>query len=283
VGKYADLKLAARPFLTDLPAGLERAAGDVGLFVGCGANYVYPEAAAAAVGLLKAAGVRPFVPPEQVCCGLPAWSAGDAASAAELAGRNLAAFEGLERVVVLCASCAHRLRGIEGLSKVVMLSELLAERPPEGGRQPGRRLKVAYHAPCHVRFEGGAGAARGLLASVPGVELLPVEDACCGSGGLFSLSHPRLSAAIGRERLRGLLAGGPDLIATDCSGCLIQLRAGLAELGRKVPVVHVAQVGGGKNPERHISSRKTKIERFWLCFGKMVCSGAAGEQEIGSL
>jgi glycolate oxidase iron-sulfur subunit len=240
VGKYAaHLRLAARPFLAEkLPQGGGLPA--IGLFVGCGANYLWPEAARASLNLLEAAGVRVVVPPAQVCCGLPAAGAGDAASAAELARRNAAAFEGLSAIVALCASCAYRLRQVPGLPEVRLLPELLTSLTL---RPDGRRLRVAYHAPCHVRFETpGQGPLTRLLAALPQVELLPVEEACCGSGGLFGLSHPELSRRILRERLRGLLALRPEVIATDCSGCLIQLKAGLAELGQSIPVVHPAQV-----------------------------------------
>jgi glycolate oxidase iron-sulfur subunit len=244
LGKYAgSIPLAARPYLSGPhPEGLT--SGAVGLFVGCGANYLYPAAARAAVRLLEAQGLRVVAPAAQLCCGLPAYSAGDAASAQALAERNLAAFEGCETIVALCASCAYRLRGYGGLPEVRLLPELLAPAPPRAGR---RRLRLAYHAPCHARFEGaGTGPALKLLGSLPHVELLPAEEGCCGSGGLFALSHPELSAAILRERLRGLLALRPEAIATDCSGCLIQLRSGLAELGQDIPVVHIAQVVAGR-------------------------------------
>jgi len=244
VGRYAaSLRLAARPFLSQaLPQGPRP--GAVGLFVGCGANYLYPEAARAALGLLEAAGIAVVVPAGQICCGLPAASAGDAASAEELAGRNLAAFQGLEGVVVLCASCAWRLRAIEGLPRVYSLAELL---PQALASAPAKLLRVAYHAPCHVRFDGpGQRPLLRLLSELPGVEMLPVEEACCGSGGLFSLSQPELSQAILRERLRGLLALRPDVVATDCTGCLIQLAAGLQAAGRSIPVVHPAQLLAGQ-------------------------------------
>ncbi len=243
VGKYAAAsRLAARPYLSGpLPAAT--AGSSVGLFVGCGANYLYPEAARAAVSLLEAQGVRLVVPPGQLCCGLPAYSAGDAAAAEELAQKNLAAFRGLDAVVALCASCAHRLRGYQGLPEVKLLPELLSAT---GGAAAGQRLRVAYHAPCHTRFEGaGKGPVLRLLSGLPRVELLAAEDGCCGSGGLFGLSHPKLSRLILHERLRSLLELRPQVIATDCSGCLIQLRSGLAELRRRLPVVHPAQLLAG--------------------------------------
>jgi len=244
VGKYAAaLKLAAKPFLSgDLPAA-EPSAGAVGLFVGCGANYVWPEAARAALGLLERAGVSVVVPAAQVCCGLPAAGAGDSASAAELAHRNREAFAGLSGIVALCASCAHHLRRIPGLPPVRLLAEAL---PTAAVTPGGDRLRVAYHAPCHARFSpAGTKPLLGLLAALPNVELLEVEDACCGFGGLFSLTHPELSLSILSQRLRGLLALHPDAVVTDCSGCLVQLTAGLREMGRDVPVVHPAQLLAG--------------------------------------
>lgn len=239
VGKYArHLRLATRPYLSARPP---QGQGRTGLFVGCGANYLWPEAAADTARLLEAAGVAVSAPAAQVCCGLPAASAGDAASAGELARRNVAAFEGFESVVCLCASCAYRLRALPGMPPVRLFSEVLEAAPAPPPRR--RRLRVAYHAPCHARFEGaGPGALLARLAALPGVELLAAEEGCCGSGGLFGLTHPKLSQAILRRRLASLLALRPEAIVTDCTGCRMQLAAGLAQLERAVPVLHPAQV-----------------------------------------
>jgi glycolate oxidase iron-sulfur subunit len=249
LGKYASgssLRLASRPFLSEKGSGrgqegVEQKAGSVGLFVGCGANYLYPEAARAAEKLLAGAGVRVVAPSLQVCCGMPASSAGDEASMMELARRNAEALAGLSAVVTPCASCAHQLRtyaslGID-LPPVHLLTEFLAANPPVV-RAASKTRRVAYHAPCHLRFaRSGLAETHALLEAAPGIELVPVEPGCCGFGGLFALAHPNLAAEIGAERVRVLLRERPDIIATDCSGCIIHLRQALARLKAKVPVV----------------------------------------------
>ncbi|MFH0809318.1 MAG: (Fe-S)-binding protein [Pseudomonadota bacterium] len=244
LNKYSGLPpLASRPFL---PAGMypAPAPGAVGLFVGCGANYFYPDAARAALGLLEAAGVLVVVPPDQGCCGLPAHGAGDDASSAELAKRNTAAFAGLSSVVVLCASCAHRLRGYQGLPEVKLLPELLEAAPLP--QSEGEKLRVAYHAPCHARFHRpGKEAMTRWLSRLAHIEYVPTPDACCGSGGLFGLSHPELARSILHTRLAGLLASHPEVIVTDCSGCLLRLRRGLREMRCPVPVLHPAELPAG--------------------------------------
>ena len=67
-----------------------------------------------------------------------------------------------------------------------------------------------------------------------------------GFGGLFALAHPDLAQEILDERLRVLLRDRPEVIATDCSGCLVHLRQGLGRLRSKVPVVSSGQLLAGK-------------------------------------
>jgi len=88
---------------------------------------------------------------------------------------------------------------------------------------------------------------RRLLRSVPGVELVEIEDAgmCCGSAGTYNLLQPRAARELGERKARAILAARPDLIATANPGCALQLAASLRRLGRgDLPIVHPVELLG---------------------------------------
>ena len=98
----------------------------IGLFTGCAGNYVYTDYNEAILDLLALLGATVVVPPEQVCCGLPAFAGGAQETAKELALKNLEIFEkcGLDFIVTGCASCSSHLTN----EYVQILTEAGAEK-----------------------------------------------------------------------------------------------------------------------------------------------------------
>ena len=82
----------------------------VGLFVTCLVDLVRPSVGFAAVRLLEAAGCEVIVPPEQTCCGQPAYNSGATPHAAALARQTISSFDGVDYVVAPSGSCAGMLR-----------------------------------------------------------------------------------------------------------------------------------------------------------------------------
>lgn len=229
------------------------------VFPGCMTNLVYVEAGLAAVKSLAAAGWRVEVAAEAGCCGLPAAAAGAARLAQE---RVEAARDALKRAVdragegaaigFVCASCHHRLA--DELPKIwpdhpplLDLAAAVDDRLPELKSRP---QKVTYHDPCHSLDDPSAPArARDLLRTLPGVEFIESNAApsCCGFGGLFSVSHPDISEAIGRRKGDDLAASGADIVATSCPACLLRLTALADKAGLKA--VHLAQLVAERLPD----------------------------------
>jgi len=241
----------------------------IGLFVGCGVNYLFPGVAWALVGILKRLGATLVVPESQVCCGLPAYVSGNTETAQKLAKKNIEAFEslGVDTILSVCASCGSQLKTLPSLfpddsasrdaasaiakkhtdamtflvDHVGIQEYLKSLRPAE----PEERttLRVAYHDPCHLRIgQGITEAPRKLLEALPGVELLETPHAgqCCGHGGDFNLSHFSLSMDILNRRVADFDKVQPDKIVTGCTGCLLQLTEGVSRsgLGGRVEVCH---------------------------------------------
>ena len=234
----------------------------VALFGGCLVDFVYPEQGVALMQLLKKQRVQVEYPMGQTCCGLPANMMGEKEVAREVAIQNLAALDpaDFDYILTLCASCGSHIKenypkllaGEPGTSaKMQQLAAKLIDFSSFFTRvlkvKPemfqGAKKKVAYHSPCHLcRGLGVVEEPRELLATA-GLEYVPArdEDTCCGMGGSFSMEFPELSAEVLKKKLDAVEETGADLLVTDCPGCVLQLRGGMAKRGGKVKVKHLAE------------------------------------------
>jgi len=120
------------------------------------------------------------------------------------------------------------------------ISEFLDEvglRPPTAET----RAIVCYDDPCHlVHGQGVAAAPRRLLAQIPGVTLREHANptSCCGAAGIYNLTHVAMSQAVLARKLDALASADPDIIVSGNPGCLMQLRAGVAQRGLRARVLH---------------------------------------------
>jgi glycolate oxidase iron-sulfur subunit len=252
----------AQPFFLDrkdIPTRSDQLpALNIGYFVGCTTNYLYPEIGEASLKLISPLG-KVILPAGQTCCGLPAFGLGDTKTARDLARKNVLAFSEvpLDAVVVACSSCASHIKleyprlladdaalmpEVQNfVQKVEELSQFLISQgiPSSLGRSHHPQT-VAFHDPCHAKrglkiFK----EPRKLLSSVSGLTLVELEGhRCCGHGGLFSLSHPELSQKILDHPLTALDQSGADVITTSCMACLMQFKAGVQRTKKKVEVKH---------------------------------------------
>ena len=248
------------------------------LYVGCLVNVFYPGIGRAALTVLGRGRAAVLIPKGQQCCGLPLLAAGDCEGARKLARRNLDCFdsEDVDAVINLCASCgetllhtyprlladdpayAEKARRLAGRVKdiTVFLADDLGwpdDLPAAGGTGRGipaagektQKVAVTYHDPCHLRLGQGVTAQpRRLLAALPGAVYREMADAdtCCGFGGLVSLEHYPLTAAISLEKAKKIEASGASVVATACPGCLLHLNDGLARAGVRAAVKHVVEL-----------------------------------------
>lgn len=230
----------------------------IAYFTGCLAEHLEPGIARATLTLTRrATGAPPAVPAAQVCCGQAAFTCGDFDLARRLARRNIAAFAGHELpILTSCAACyAHLLTYPELLREEPVWHEravAFAGRLREFATffhgkldsETTATTTVFYHDPCHLRH--------GLAITVPPRQLLrgagftlaelPGGPRCCGQGGLFHLAHPDLSARVRDQLLTAFRPLAADLVTTTCSGCLLQWRQGLARIGSRSRVRHLAEV-----------------------------------------
>lgn len=232
------------------------------LFITCLIDSFFPHIAEAIVRVLNRTGVRVEFPPDQTCCGQPAFNAGLRSQARPLAEHILKVFEKTTGdIIIPSGSCAAMLRyGYLELFKDDPLwlarAQTLAGRVYEfteylvdvrgisdlGSRWSG---KLTYHPSCHLlRLLGVDRQPRLLLASVRKAEIieLPEREDCCGFGGVFSLEHPELSAEFLKRKIANLeRTTSPTLVVCD-TGCLIHIQGGLHRGKKDHRVVHIAEV-----------------------------------------
>jgi len=259
--------LATDPF-SDLHSGWVRAEKEtmrVGLFVGCVSNYLFPQISRSALDLFLRHGVSVYTPESQRCCGLLAFGSGDEETPLSLARKNIEAFaeEGLEKIIAPCASCASmlkldypllfdesdpfRARALAFSSKVADASQFLAPilGQRSAGNGAGKVMRITYHDPCHLRRKLGIfREPRDLLKALPGLEYVEMSEAnrCCGQGGSFNIVNYDLSLKILGRKIQAIEETGADIVASACSGCLLQLMDGLHQQGLKKEVRHLVEM-----------------------------------------
>ncbi|MFN8557138.1 MAG: (Fe-S)-binding protein [Dehalococcoidia bacterium] len=85
---------------------------------------------------------------------------------------------------------------------------------------------------------------RRLLRAVPGLTLCEMQESalCCGSAGIYNLTHGDTAARLLNRKLDHAAATGAETIVTANPGCLLQLQAGVRERGLPMRVCHIADV-----------------------------------------
>jgi len=245
------------------PAGTAKAR--VGFFTSCVMEVMFPRVNHEAVRLLVLAGCRVEVPAAQTCCGALHAHTGMRNEARALARRNVAAFGAhLDYIVTDSAGCGATLRDAGHLlhddpgadvaasfaARTRDLAEVLAtvglpDPPPVATPDATGPLRVAYHDPCHLAHgQGVRREPRELLRRMPGIELveLPNSDWCCGSAGVYNLTHPEMAQAQLDRKLDAIAKVSPDVVVASNPGCLLHMERGARARGMESRMAHIAEV-----------------------------------------
>jgi L-lactate dehydrogenase complex protein LldE len=234
----------------------------VQLLVTCLIDSLFPDVGFAAVAVLERAGIAVEVPPDQTCCGQPAFNSGSWDDARAMARHAIDVLgESDLPVVVPSGSCADMV--------IHQAPMLLADDPAYGARAQalaartheltqflvdvlgvtdvGARSngKVTYHPACHgLRGLGLDRQPRALLDGVGGIERCPLNEAetCCGFGGLFAMKMSDISGSLLARKIANIEASGAEtVVATDVS-CLLHIAGGLRRQGSSIRVRHLAEL-----------------------------------------
>ena len=230
----------------------------VGMLGGCVMSVLFSEINEATLRVLRKNGCDVAIPRSQVCCGALNVHNGETAAAKKMARQNIDAFLALEldAVIVNAAGCGaamkeygHLLRDdpayaekAQAFSRSVKdASEFLVEIGPVA---PLKRIDmtVTYQDPCHLAHGQKIRAQpRELLKAIPGIEFTEMNgaDRCCGSAGIYNLTHPEMSQELLQEKMRSIAESGATAVVAPNPGCMLQLRYGAKRYGPPVQVFHL--------------------------------------------
>ncbi|HLX40974.1 MAG TPA: heterodisulfide reductase-related iron-sulfur binding cluster, partial [Ktedonobacteraceae bacterium] len=244
-------------------------------FAGCMIDRLFPEMGEAAINVMKACGVQVTFPQKQNCCGLIALNSGDRADCVVMARQTITALEQAlkeshaDYIVGATTSCVVTLtqdyirlfedlqqqgwlQRARALSEKVMDFASIVDRVLQANgamlpvrKSAGEDVIVTYHDSCQsINCLGLRSEARHIIQDVLGLELreMPQSDVCCGFGGSTSLEHGDVSELIMNNKLNNAESTGATVLVSDNPGCLMHLSGGVDASGRKIRVMHLAQL-----------------------------------------
>lgn len=236
----------------------------VGFFVGCGADFVYPEAGLSLIKVLNALGVEVVFPKGQNCCGIPALYSGDTETGLDLARQSVAAFseEELDYVLCVCPTCtmavkrdfSERLKDDkEWADKAKALSEITMDASAFiqsiAGNIEELQLdgagSVTYHDSCHLKRGSDVWQEPRALLNASGFEVKEMKnsDRCCGFGGTYSfLSHPQISKQITLDKVQSIRDTGVTTVAMDCPGCMMMIGGAVGKADASIKCKHTMEI-----------------------------------------
>jgi glycolate oxidase iron-sulfur subunit len=172
---------------------------------------------------------------------------------------DLFPLEQVDAIISNAGGCGSHLRHFSGLfpedselrkkaelwdSKIRDVHEWLVEigfKPPAAA-QPER---TTYHDSCHLCHGQKVSAQpRALLQSLLNGNLvnLPEASLCCGSAGIYSITHPEEAERLGRRKVEKILSTKADCVAVANPGCHLQIQRGLEAAGSSVRVRHPVSI-----------------------------------------
>lgn len=259
------LPLVPRQFFHP-PASVMPASGPrrarVAMLDGCVMPLLFGDVNQATLRVLRRNGCEVVMPKKQICCGALNIHNGETAAAKRMARHNIDAFlaaatdTGIDAIVVNAAGCgaamkeygyllrddaAHAEKARRFSALVKDAGEFLAALGLVGELKP-LPMTVTYQDPCHLAHGQRVRAQpRQLLQAIPGLRLIEMDgsDSCCGSAGIYNITHPAMSQHLLKEKLHSIGATKTDAVVAPNPGCMLQLRYGAQNYGPNVPVFHL--------------------------------------------
>jgi glycolate oxidase iron-sulfur subunit len=246
---------------TRLPATVEPTAGPVklrvALIAGCIAQQFFATTNEATIRVLARNGCQVVVPQTQKCCGALHMHSGERDTARQLARHNISAFErtGADYYVINAAGCGSTLKEYGEIleddpiwaerahafaEKVRDVNELVATLDFKHGLGRIER-RATYQDACHLAHgQRIREQPREIVRAIPGIELVEMNesDFCCGSAGIYNITHPEMAQRLLELKIDNLAATGAEMVIAANPGCIIQIASGIRQRNLPMEVVH---------------------------------------------
>ena len=220
---------------------------NVVLWSGCSAQYSDPAGEhQQSVQLLQKLGYEVIIPSWR-CCNIAKISYGNISSARSDINYNIRILlpfaEKKIPIIFTSASCGYAfmkeydnyfpdqedLRSIAAAS--IDIHDFLMNAYQQGkftGKFSALDLKLVYHEPCHLKSQQNKYGPIDLLKLIPSLNLIDVEDSCCGIAGTYGMKKENyeMSMTIGHPLFTQINQVKPDRLVSGCGTCQIQLTKG---------------------------------------------------------
>lgn len=181
------------------------------------------------------------------------------------------ALAAVDYVVTACPTCAvglkqdsvDLLRGTEFETEAALLASRVRDFTQfiiddlkgldllAAASQKTASTRVTYHDPCHLKRGMGISDQPRTALRVAGLEVVEMQesDVCCGFAGSYSFSFPDIAESILRRKVNNIRSVDAGVVATDCPGCILQIRGGVEKHKCPVAVKHTAQLLAERLPK----------------------------------
>ena len=230
----------------------------VGFLNGCVMPLLFGNVHEATIRVLRRNGCDVVLPQNQVCCGALNIHNGESVAAKKMARHNIDIFleANLDDIVVNAAGCgaamkeygyllrddpAYREKAESFSARVKDAGEFLAGLGMIA-KLRSIEMTVTYQDPCHLAHgQRVRRQPRELLQMIPGLKLVEMEgaDRCCGSAGIYNLTHSEMSQHLLKEKMQSVKATGAEAIVAPNPGCMLQLAYGAQCYGPPVKIYHL--------------------------------------------
>lgn len=235
----------------------------VAQFTGCVMEGLFTETNRATTRVLAKNSCLVEIPSNQVCCGALHAHSGFHQTAMMLARINIDTFMPKAStsnfpIIVNAAGCGAMMKDYGRLlandplyaeraqafsERVKDVTEFLATIDIRKGKPIDAR--ITYDAPCHLHH-GQAVREQpiDLLRKIPGAEFVPLVGAemCCGSAGIYNLTHPNMARQILSEKIENIKNAAAQILVTGNPGCAMHIGAGLELAGVKTLLLHPVEL-----------------------------------------
>ena len=216
---------------------------------GCVQPSMAPATNVAAARVLDALGIELVSLASAGCCGAVSFHLNDQDDARNFMRRNIDAWwpaieAGAEAIITTASGCGLMVKDYGHVlsddpvykDKALRVSELCkdiievlgAEDLSAFHQSAASFGRVAFHPPCTLQHGQKLPLQTETLLRKLGFTLTAVPDShlCCGSAGTYSIFQPELSHQLRDNKVRSLLSGEPDIIATANIGCQLHIQSG---------------------------------------------------------
>ncbi len=216
----------------------------VSYFHGCYVNYNNPQLGKDLIKVMNACGIGVQLLEKEKCCGVALISNGLIKQAQKQARTNIDSIRKsvLEKklpVIATSSTCTFTIRDeyphlldidntdvrdeVELATRYIY--RLLNQKNIKLHFKRGKKIKVAYHTPCHMEKLGWAYYSIELLKLIPDLELTILDSQCCGIAGTygFKKENYKTSQDIGESLFKQIEALDIDYVVTDCETCKWQI------------------------------------------------------------